>query len=238
MNKSKAKTVTACIIGTFALIAAPAAPAVAATPDTYSEFRAGLEYLGIDAFVQDELVDRLTAGELIDSLDPAAAAISTESTTLTESTPFGDEGDNAEVSYYEDGSVSVIAVEDGLEVQDGEIAPADVNNCSVSGGGPTTVYSGCSVTAWWGTVQIGFNVSFQLVAGGNDLITATGDTTQQCVYPTTCSVPVTQIHRAQEAGAGSPAHARAVSGVTSPVSSWTVWVGINVGQDTYSSVSS
>jgi hypothetical protein len=223
---SKLVSLIGCIA---ALSLAYSAPAMATEQDDgLQETQAGFDALGIAPEISQQLIDTLESGAPLESMKPGSAPVSTES--------FIQDGDTVTVKWYADGSPAVTAVQTPVEQPDG-ITPRSIQGCTYSGNPTTSYANGCTISGWWGTVQIGFLADYTLNSGATkDAIRSTYNGWQQCVYPTTCDRPSEIQARYQEGS--SAAFSRWGSTVTSPVSSWEVWMQLNVGGDSAWSTSS
>lgn len=219
------------------LAATVVAPTAAVADDPYSEVRDGYVALGMPEPTIDALIAKLDAGQPIDALLPSAEPVSESTFIQVGDAPYAEDGATVFVRWYTDGSPAVSAVEEAVEVPSGAIIPFSVQGCSVSSGSGYSNYTGCTVSAWWGTVQSAFRANFTLVQGGYDQITNAYNGWQQCAYPTTCSAPYESQRKSNENASG-PATSRWQQTVTAPWGSWEVWIQLRVGGDSYSNISS
>lgn len=212
-------------------------PTAAIADDPYAEVRAGYSALGMSQSTIDALIGKLEAGQPVDALIPDAEPVSESTFVQVGDAPYAEEGSTVSVRWYADGSPAVTAIEEAVRVGAGGIVPFSVQGCSVSSGSGYSNYTGCTVSAWWGTVQSAFRADFTLVQGGYDRINNAYNGWQQCAYPTTCSAPYESQRKAIENASG-PATSRWQQTVTASWGSWEVWIQLRVGGDSYSNISS
>lgn len=220
----------AAVVGNASL--SPLSASAASTDESsgevrYAAFRAGLTSLNVAAPVRNELVKTLESGKPIDSLLSTAIPTSTETFVQNGDAVYAAHGSTVTVQRFGDGSVKVTAREAAQEID-----PTDrsIQGCTVSSGSGYQSFTGCTISGWWGTVQIAFVASYTLVNGGPDYISASGTTWQQCVFPTTCTSPHYSIKKWNE-DVNGPAVLRGTSDVTASWGSWQVWMQLNVGGD-------
>lgn len=221
---------TAAAAGVSLLLFGVAVPASATeTADPFADARAGFTQLGLSSHESDLLLGKLTNGEPLDSMTDGAVPVRTDQYVQVGDAPYAGDGDQVTVKWFADGSPVVTSTEAPTEPAKNETARA-IDGCTyTSGSGYSRAY-GCTVTAWWGTIQIAFLADYTLVQGGPDYISDAYNGWQQCVYPTSCARPV-EIQAKYTEGSGGDAFSRWGSTVSAPWGSWEVWVQIMVGQD-------
>lgn len=208
-----------------------AMPATAAdSDDGMSEVRLGYEQLGMDAQTTQRLVEVLSSGMPVDSMQDSNEPVRTETYVQVGDAVYANDGDEVTVNWYADGSPSVSAREIPVEQSASSgISPFSIQGCTVKSGSGYSNATGCTISGWWGTVQMGFLANYTLVQGGADRITSTYNGFQRCAFPTTCSRPEQiSVKLVEQNGA---AWSRWASTVTTPVASWEVWKQLNVGGD-------
>jgi len=230
-------TATLALAGATSFLLALNGPTAAVAADPYAEVRTGYAMLGMADVTIDALVAKLDAGQPVDALRPDAEPVGESAFVQVGDAPYAKDGATVSVRWYADGSPAVSAVEKASEVPNGAIFPLSVQGCRVSSGSGYSNYNGCTVSAWWGTVQSAFRADFTLVQGGFDRINATYNGWQQCGVPTTCSAPYESQRKSVESTSG-PATSRWQQTVTAPWGSWEVWIQLRVGGDSYNNISS
>lgn len=233
----KSSRMLALVAGIAVLSVAYSAPAMASEQeDSLQEVRASFESLGVTPSVAQQLVDTLESGAPLDSMKPGSTPVSTESFIQVGDAAYAKDGDSVTVNWYADGSPAVTAAETPVEQTDG-IALRSIQGCTSSGNPNNSYADGCTISGWWGTVQIAFLADYTLNSGSTkDVIRRTYNGWQQCVWPTTCDRP-SEIQSSYQEGS-SAAFSRWGSTVTSPGASWEVWMQLNVGGDRAWSTSS
>lgn len=234
--KSRFISTAAATVGVILLTFGANAPASAAEPaDPLAHVKAGYTQLGLSSTEADALLDKLASGKPLDSMTEGASPVRIDEYVQVGDAPYANDGDHVTVTWFADGSPAVTATETPVEVG-GDATARSIQGCTYSSGSGYSSATGCTISGWWGTVQIAFLADYTLVQGGNDYISDTYNGWQQCVYPTSCSRPA-EVQSNYSEGS-SAAFSRWASTVTSPVASWEVWMQLNVGSDSANSTSS
>ncbi|HIY64699.1 MAG TPA: hypothetical protein H9830_00300 [Candidatus Agrococcus pullicola] len=171
-------------------------------------------------------------------MTPGAEPVRTDTFIQDGNAVYADDGDRVSVTWFADGSPVVTAAEiptEKIEPADG-VSPMSIQGCTYSSGSGYANAVGCTISGWWGTVQMAFLADYTTVQGGPDHIVDTYNGWQQCVIPTTCSRPSEIQSKYYENS--TPAYSRWASTVTAPWGSWEVWMQLNVGGDSGWSTSS
>lgn len=176
------------------------------------------------------LIKKLQAGERWDSL----AGVSPTNVEVKET------ADSTErISRFPDGSVMITTIERPDQVIVGK-APAEdaitpmaaLRGCTAYTGSGYAVYRGCAVENQWGNVYVGFNANYQIINGTYDRIDSVHNQTATCWgWGWSCLAPTFDPVKYSEDGWGA-ARARLHAWVNSPLSSYDVWVQLNVGGNT------
>lgn len=156
----------ALAVATLSAVALSApASANGGTTTLTAEERAGIEQnmdsLGIGDATQEELVEKLERGELLDSFDPDAEPINT--------IPVDEQGFESVIRVYEDGSRTRSDVETGSGYPGG-LTTRGISGCatkSFSGGSNKT---NCLVKISTVLYTASFRANYTLVNGGNSYI--------------------------------------------------------------------
>ncbi len=160
---------TAAAAGVSLLLFGVAVPASATeTADPFADARAGFTQLGLSSHESDLLLGKLANGEPLDSMTDGAVPVRTDQYVQVGDAPYAGDGDQVTVKWFADGSPAVTSTEAPTEPAKNATA-RDIGGCTyTSGSGYSRAY-GCTVTAWWGTIQIAFIADYTLVQGAQTI---------------------------------------------------------------------
>lgn len=179
LTKDINASVLTAVLG-LALLGSVAVPAAGTDfDDEEVQFRAFYNEWGVSGQIQDELVNSLENGELIDSMragEPSHIELL-------------DDGDSlVRIETYPDGSILVLEV----EKPDEDLSPPSgvqpltnsLTGCSASSGGGWATYSNCLVKANTGTMVIQFRVSYEKYVGANAKLLSSHSASSSAGYGT------------------------------------------------------
>ncbi len=246
MEFSKAKSVACSIAAAVSMLGFTSSASAASAPQpavSAPEATAGRDMLTEQysqlGLSEDQLATVIQAWEAdgrLDAMDPDASPVRSEERTLATTGSLGVAGSPTHVDWFADGSIRTQTIEKPRAVVPGEGSTMEVHGCTMSSSSGVRTFTNCSVVNMWGTVQIGYLASFEIVSGQSDRMSWASNGWQRCAG-VTCAAPAVSIFRAKEFN-GVPAVVRGTSDVSAAWGSWQVWTELQVGNDSYWQASS
>ncbi len=177
----------ACLAVAAALVSsiAFAAPAVAAEGPYWAPLQAWFDEHGVDDATQDELIAKLAAGEVLDSMKPTAEPVSVDVS----------ENGHSRISTFEDGS---IVVDEIRQANDG-VGTFAISGCSYYNGSGYASASGCLIVSGNGMLELRFRASYSWGSFGGSIGSATSPEAV-VLYGSATSPPSLSIVRANSSG--------------------------------------
>ncbi|MDY0828468.1 hypothetical protein SK224_04935 [Microbacterium sp. BG28] len=166
----KKSTITkACLAvataGAMVFLGATSASATSPTTADAAAFEEFYDRYGVDEVTQNDLLEQLAAGEILDSMTSGAEPVTTYERDSAEQTEY--------VSVFEDGSISVTGFEKPVEeVNEGGVGTRAVSDCTSYSGGGYASYANCLVSNGNGTMSLQFRADYSRWASGASISNA------------------------------------------------------------------